>query len=190
MLKLFQKILTGMCGPGFHYHTLGYGDQGPKSYPWLWKMDQNQTLDNRKCHQINHFWRNFAWNWSHLAQICHLIKNGGIRSKWPKYAENIPLATEPQPKLDPWLWKSSQKYTLGYGNRAQKGTLAGSTPCPPPSKTSWYEKALYMKPGIMDLTRMYDETSYLILNTSLFIHTRLSFSCHKQYLTFSYEITH
>ena len=42
---------------------------------------------------------------------CHLLgKNGGIRSKWPKFAENKgPLATEPQPKLDPWLWKSSQK---------------------------------------------------------------------------------
>ena len=55
---------------------------------------------------------------------CHsLRKNGGIRSK---YAENISLATEARPKLDPWLRKSSQKY--GYGNWAQKGTLAGSTP--------------------------------------------------------------
>ena len=81
----------------------------------------------------------------------------------------------------------------------KKGPLQAAPPAPPPpppppskvqQKTSWYEKALYMKPGIMDLTRMYDKTFYLILNTSLFIHARLSFSCHKQYLTFSYEITH
>ena len=57
---------------------------------------------------------------------CHsLRKNGGIRSK---FAENISLATEDQPKLEHWLRKSSQKYTLGYGNCVQKGTLAGSTP--------------------------------------------------------------
>ena len=38
---------------------------------------------------------------------CHsLRKNGGIRSKC---AENISLATEDQPKLEPWLRKSSQK---------------------------------------------------------------------------------
>ena len=60
---VLQKILTGVCGPGFRNHTLGYGDWGPKSYPWLWKMGQNRTFDNRKYHQINHFWSNFAWNW-------------------------------------------------------------------------------------------------------------------------------
>ena len=34
-------------------------------------------------------------------------KNGGIRSKWPKFTENIPSAMEPKSKLDPWLRKSS-----------------------------------------------------------------------------------
>ena len=60
---------TLQCGPRFCNHTLGYGDRGPKSYPWLRKMGQNKTLDSRKCHQINHFWSNFARNWSNLAQI-------------------------------------------------------------------------------------------------------------------------
>ena len=104
--------LMAVCGLGFRNHTLGYGDRRPKSYPWLGKMDQNQSLYNRKYHQINHFGSNFAWNWSNLAQILSFAwkKNGGIRSKWPKFAENKgALATEPQPKLDPWLWKSSQK---------------------------------------------------------------------------------
>ena len=63
-------------------------------------------------HEIGQIW----------PKYCHLKKkkkkNGGIRSKWPKFPENIPLAMEPQPKLDPWLWKSSQKYTFGYGNWA------------------------------------------------------------------------
>ena len=51
------KKLTGLCGPGFRNHTLGYGDRGPKSsrYLWLRKMGENQTLHNRKCHQIDHF---------------------------------------------------------------------------------------------------------------------------------------
>ena len=103
-MLVLRKILTRVCGPGFRNHTLGYGDRGPKSYPWLWKLGQNQTLHNRKCHQINHFWSNFAWNWSNLAQILSFASKQyvGIRSKWPKFAENIPLATEPQPKLDPW----------------------------------------------------------------------------------------
>ena len=39
--------------PGFRDHILGYGDRGPKSYPRLWKMAQNQTLDDRKSQQIN-----------------------------------------------------------------------------------------------------------------------------------------
>ena len=48
---VLRKILTGVCDLGFRNHTLGYGDRG-----WLLrKMGQNQSLDNRKCHQINHF---------------------------------------------------------------------------------------------------------------------------------------
>ena len=111
---VLRKILTGVCGPGFCNHTLGYGDRGPKSYPWLWKMGQNRTLDIRKWHQINLFWSNLAWNWSNLVQILWFAskKNDGIRSKWPRFAENIPLAMEPQPKLDPWLRKSSQNRPL------------------------------------------------------------------------------
>ena len=58
---------------------------------------------------------------------CHLLrkKSGGIRSKWPKFAENIPLATELHLKSDHWLRKSSQKWILDYGNWPQKGTVAG-----------------------------------------------------------------
>ena len=88
---------------------LGYGNRWPKSYLWLRKMGQNQTLNNRKCHQINHFWSNFAWNWSNLSQILSIArKKCGIRSKC---AENIPLATESEPKLgntrDIYLWYSN-----------------------------------------------------------------------------------
>ena len=50
MYFVLRKMLTGVCGPDFRNHTLGYGDRGPKSYPWLRTMGQNQTLDNRKCH--------------------------------------------------------------------------------------------------------------------------------------------
>ena len=91
--------------------TLGSRDRGPKSYPWLRKMGQNQTLDSKKCHKIKHFWSTFAWNWWNLAHTLSFAskENGEIRSKWPKLAENIPLAMEHQPKLDPWLRKSSQK---------------------------------------------------------------------------------
>ena len=32
---ILWKILTGLCGPCFRNHTLGYGDRGPKSYPSL-----------------------------------------------------------------------------------------------------------------------------------------------------------
>ena len=89
-----EKNLTGVCSLSFPKHTFGYGDWGPKSYPWLRKMGQNQTLDKRKCPQINHLWSNFGWNWSNLAQILsNVYKNCGIGSKWPKFAENIPLAT-------------------------------------------------------------------------------------------------
>ena len=89
-------------------------------YPWLREprariihlaiseMGQNQTLDNRKYHQINLFWSNFAWNWSHLAKfgICY-NKNGGIRSKWLKFAENI--GYEASAKIHPWLRKLGSK---------------------------------------------------------------------------------
>ena len=34
------------------------------------------------------------------------------KSKLSKLAKNIPLATELQPNLDPWQWKSAQKFTL------------------------------------------------------------------------------
>ena len=92
------KMLMGVW-PGFlQPYTLGYGDRGLKSIPWLQKMGQNQSLDI--LHEIGQIWPN----------SCYLLrKNGGIRSKWPEFAENIPLVTEPQPKLDPWLLESSQK---------------------------------------------------------------------------------
>ena len=37
-----------VCSPSFRNHNLGYGDRGPKSYPWLRKMGQNQNLDKKK----------------------------------------------------------------------------------------------------------------------------------------------
>ena len=109
----YSEKFWGGCAPGFRNHTLGYTetDRGPKSYPWLWKMGQNQTLDNGKVtklttfeailHEIDQIW----------PKSCHLL-----RKKWWNYvkngkklAENMSLAMEPQLKLDPWLWKSSQK---------------------------------------------------------------------------------
>ena len=45
---------VGLGGLVLCNHTLGYGDEGPKAYTWIRKMGQNQTFDNRKCHQINH----------------------------------------------------------------------------------------------------------------------------------------
>ena len=71
---LLRKNLTGGCGPGFHNHTLGYGDWRPKSFPWLRKMGQNQTFGNRKNYQINQFGSNFAWNWSIWPKFCHLLR--------------------------------------------------------------------------------------------------------------------
>ena len=41
---VLRKILTGVCGPGFRNHTLGYGDQGTKSYPWLRKWVKMKPL--------------------------------------------------------------------------------------------------------------------------------------------------
>ena len=109
-----QTFLTRkkrMCGPGFRNHTLGYGDRGPKSYPWLWKVGQNQTLDNRKYHQKNPTFEAILYEIGQIwPKFCDLLqKNSGIRSKWPKFAKNIPLATESQPKLDHWLWKLGSK---------------------------------------------------------------------------------
>ena len=85
-----RHAILGLCSPGFRNGTLGYGDRGSKSYPWLRRMGQNLTLDNRKYHQINHFWSNFAWNWSNLTKILLIaLKNYLIRSKWPKFADSI-----------------------------------------------------------------------------------------------------
>ena len=58
-----KNVDRGVRPVFFRNCTLGYGDLGPKLYPWLRKMGQNHILDNRKCHQINHFWSNFAWNY-------------------------------------------------------------------------------------------------------------------------------
>ena len=68
---LLRKILKGVCGLDFPNHTLGYGDRGLKSYPWLWKMGQNQTLCNSKCHQINHFWSMISFNSNSFSTKCH-----------------------------------------------------------------------------------------------------------------------
>ena len=54
-------------------------------------------------HEIGHIWPNLV--------IC-FEENGGMKSKWPKFAENIPLVTEPQSRLYPRQRKSSQKWPL------------------------------------------------------------------------------
>ena len=108
--KELRKILTGVCGPGFRNHTLGYGDQGPnhtlgygkwvKIKPLTIGHITKLTTFEAILHKISQIWPNF----------CHLLgKNARIRSKWSKFAENIPLATEPQPKLDHWLRKLGSK---------------------------------------------------------------------------------
>ena len=110
----------------------GYGDRGPKAYPWLRKMGENQTLaigNITKSTTFGAILHEYGQIW---AKFCHLLrkkKNGGITevkmSKicW-KYtlgygapAKIRPLAIEILPKIDPWLRK------LG-----SKGTLAGGTP--------------------------------------------------------------
>ena len=85
-----------------------------------------------KCHQINHFWSNFAWNWSNSAWILSFasekwwnqVKMAKISQKYilgyRASAKIRPLATEISPKRDPWLRK--------LWNWAPKGNLAGSTP--------------------------------------------------------------
>ena len=94
-------------------HTLGNG-KWVKIKPLTIGNVTKLTTFEAIVHAIGQIW----------PKSCHwLRKNGGIRSK---FAENISLATEARPKLDHWLRKSSQKY--GYGNWAEKGTLAGSTP--------------------------------------------------------------
>ena len=56
-VRVLRKKIDGVVrDPGFRNYTLSYGDRGPKSYSWLRKMGQSQTLDNRKSHQTNNFW--------------------------------------------------------------------------------------------------------------------------------------
>ena len=112
---LLRKNLTGVCSPGFCNHTLGYRERRTKSYPWLWKMCQNQTPDNRKYHQINHFWSNFAWSWSNLAQILSFASK-----KMAKLGQNGQNLL----KIYPWLRSLSENQTLGYGNLAKNRPLA------------------------------------------------------------------
>ena len=98
------QILTkfDLFGPKIPFSPRSFGVQFSVAHGTPPAIFGPSTPPGRKCHQINHFWSNFAWNWSNLPQILSYIslkKNGGIRSK---FAENmvIPLATEPQPKLD------------------------------------------------------------------------------------------
>ena len=55
-------------GPSFLNHTLGYRDWGQKLYPCLWKICQNHSFDNKKCHQntCNCFLGQFVWNLSKM----------------------------------------------------------------------------------------------------------------------------
>ena len=70
-------------------HILGYG-KCVKIKPLTIGNITKLTTFEAILHEIGQIWPKF----------CHLLKkNGGIRSKWPKFAENIPLAMEPQPKL-------------------------------------------------------------------------------------------
>ena len=97
-----KKKLTGCAARVFAtIPQLGYGDQGPKSYLWLRKMGQNQTLNNRKCHQINHFWINHFWSILHgIGQICHKSCQL-LEKKKVELGQNLP-------KIYPWLRSLSQ----------------------------------------------------------------------------------
>ena len=74
-------------------------------------------------HEIGQIWSKF----------CHLLrKNGGIRSTWSKFAENIPLATEPQPKLDPCPRKLGSKRDPCGQHTPSKVHITSAPPPPPP----------------------------------------------------------
>ena len=49
-----EKFWKGCAAPVFATVplTLSYRDWGPKSYPWLWKMGENQTLDNNNVTKL------------------------------------------------------------------------------------------------------------------------------------------
>ena len=96
---VLQKNWQGCSARVLCNHTLGYGDRGPKSYPWLRKMGQNQTLDNGKYHQINHFFKRFCMNLVKLGQnlvICF--------EKMMELGQNVQNLL----KIYPWLWNLSQ----------------------------------------------------------------------------------
>ena len=97
--RVLQKISTRLCGPGFHNRTLGYGDRGPKSYPWLRKMGQNQTLTvgnvtnlttfEALLHEIGQIW----------PKSCHLL-----RKKMVEFGQNGQNLL----KIYLWLWTSAK----------------------------------------------------------------------------------
>ena len=91
-------------------HTLAYG-KWVKIKPLTIGNIIKLTTFEAVLQEIGQIWPKF----------CHLLwKNAGNRSKWPKFAEKYtlgyrasakirPLATEIQPKIDPWLQKWGSK---------------------------------------------------------------------------------
>ena len=94
----WKKNDVRMCDPGFHNHTLGYEDWGPKLYPFLQKIGQNHTFDNRKYHENNYFDANLYEIGQIWPKSCHLV--------WKK----VRVCPNGQGllKIYPWLWNLSQ----------------------------------------------------------------------------------
>ena len=72
--------------------TLGYG-KWVKIKPFTIGNVTKLTTFEAILHKIGKIW----------PKSCHLLRK--MVELGQKFAENIPLATEPQPKLDPWLRK-------------------------------------------------------------------------------------
>ena len=96
--KLPDKTVALLLGESRAYALAT--ENGSKIKPLTIGNIAKLTTFEAILHEIGQIWPTF----------CHLLRNNaGIRSKWPKFAENIPLASELQPKVHPCLRKSSQK---------------------------------------------------------------------------------
>ena len=101
-------------------------------YHCLRKMCQNHILDSSKCYQNRYLFKAILYEIYKIWTRCYLVwkKKGRIKSKWPKSAENIPLAigtaakirplpVETWPQTDQWLWEWSKKngWAMGWWGR-------------------------------------------------------------------------
>ena len=107
-----RKILTGVCGTGFRNHTLAYGVRGPK--PCQRKLGQNQNFTIGNATKLTTFEAILHEIGQILPKCCYLLRKKpvGIRSKWPKFAENISLWLRSLSKKNPWLRKLGSKRDL------------------------------------------------------------------------------